>query len=103
MSERLRMDGINTKLPNAILGELSKKYNLSEHIIEHIVRSEFRFIEYTLKKREYVNIRLHYLGVFGIPEKRRAKILNKIKAKKQINNINNNDVYKNLYREPNQK
>lgn len=62
-------------LPQDIVGRLAKKYNLPDHIIEYIIRSEFAFVYHSIIKKEFKNVRLHYLGVFGIAEKRKQKII----------------------------
>jgi hypothetical protein len=62
-------------LPQDVIGKIAKKYNLPDHIIEYIIRSEFAFVYHSIVKKEFKNVRLHYLGVFGIAEKRKQKII----------------------------
>jgi len=83
-----KSDKNRTKLPKDILAIMGKQFNLQEHVIEHIVRSEFEFVKNTMSKREFTSVRLHRLGVFGLSEKRKQKILNMRDARryKESNN-----------------
>lgn len=53
-----------------ILTLLAIKYNLSEEVIERVIRSEFEFVRDTIEQGEFESVRLHHLGVFGVKKKR---------------------------------
>lgn len=62
--------------------ELTVKYDLSEEIIERIIRSQFEFIKDTMEEGEFKSVHLHYLGKFAIKPKRLETLLsNGYKAK----------------------
>lgn len=49
---------------------LADKYNLSEDIVEKVIRSEFGFVANTMSEGKYKSVRLHYLGIWGVKPKR---------------------------------
>jgi len=53
-----------------IIAELSAEFNLPPHIIERIVKSQFKFVSKVMRDKSYAPVRLHHLGVFAIKPKR---------------------------------
>ena len=49
-----------------IIDTLAKKYAVSEHVVERIVRSQFKLVLDVMQEQKYETIRLHYLGAFGV-------------------------------------
>lgn len=49
-----------------IIDELAVKYKLAPHIIERIVKSQFRFVAHVMRSKTLEPVRLHHLGVFGV-------------------------------------
>jgi len=47
-----------------IIKKLSKKHNLSEEIIEKIVKSQFEFLKDCVERGTLESVRLHHLGIF---------------------------------------
>ena len=45
--------------------KLAAKYNLSEDIIEKIVRSQFNFVKDTIEEGSFESVHLHYFGKFA--------------------------------------
>ena len=45
--------------------QLAAKYELSEDIIEKIVRSEFNFVKDTMEEGSFESVHLHYFGKFA--------------------------------------
>lgn len=63
-----------------IIGDISKeltiKYDLSEELIEKVIRSQFEFIKDTMEEGEFKSVHLHYLGKFCVKPKRLETLLN---------------------------
>lgn len=53
-----------------IIDLLVLKYNLSEDLINKIVRSEFLFVKDTIEQGDNQSVHLQYLGKFGIKPNR---------------------------------
>lgn len=51
---------------NSIIKFLAKKFNLTEDIIENIVRTQFRFVKDTMEQGELESVHLHHLGKFCV-------------------------------------
>ena len=53
-----------------IIKTLAKKYNLSEFEIEHIVKTQFRFVKGVIEEGDFKSVRLKHLGLFTVKKNR---------------------------------
>lgn len=53
-----------------IIKTLAKKYNLSEFEIEHIVKTQFRFVKSVIEEGDFKSVRLKHLGLFTVKKNR---------------------------------
>ena len=60
---------------NDIIKQLAVRYNLSEELVNKIVRSQFEFVKDTMEVGELESVHLHYLGKFAIKPNRLKKLL----------------------------
>ena len=70
-----------------IIQQLAVKYDLSEDIVNKIVRSQFEFVKDTMEEGEFESVHLHYFGKFAIKPKRLESLINngyKYEDKKNI-------------------
>ena len=71
-----------------IVEKIAKELKQPPHVIEKVVRSQFKFLMNQMKEGKYQNVRLHYLGVFGVKPGRLYK-LGIEDPRKELNNNNN--------------
>jgi hypothetical protein len=57
-----------------IVAQISKELKQPPHVIERIVRHQFKFVMEQMQEGKYQNIRLHHLGVFGVKPGRLYKL-----------------------------
>jgi len=62
---------------SVIYNELSKEFNLPPHIVERIVKSQFRYVAHIMRSKTLEPIRLHHLGVFAIKPNRLKYLIEK--------------------------
>lgn len=72
---RSKSEEASIALPDDILKKLAVKYNKPTHIIEFIIREEFRQAILLAKRKDMPRILLHYLGSFEVSKKRKQTIL----------------------------
>tara|TARA_B100000287_G_C20398151_1_gene688502 strand:- start:524 stop:739 length:216 start_codon:yes stop_codon:yes gene_type:complete len=65
------------KLQSDIVERLASKYNKPEHVVEKVIRSQFKLVLDIMQEQKYETIRLRYLGAFGV-KPGRLKQLKKI-------------------------
>jgi nucleoid DNA-binding protein len=53
-----------------IIKKLAKKYDLSPFEVEHIVKSQFRFVKETMEAGDFKSVRLKHLGLFTVKKNR---------------------------------
>lgn len=53
-----------------IIKTLAEKYNLSEFEIEHIVKTQFRFVKGVIEEGDFKSVRLKHLGLFTVKKNR---------------------------------
>ena len=53
-----------------IVKKLAKKYNLTEFQVEHIVKTQFRFVKGVIEEGEFKSVRLKHLGLFTVKKNR---------------------------------
>tara|TARA_R100000951_G_C2632791_1_gene178262 strand:+ start:874 stop:1092 length:219 start_codon:yes stop_codon:yes gene_type:complete len=53
-----------------ITDKLAKDFNLQPHIVEKIVKSQFKYVSKIMREKKLEAVRLHYLGVFAIKPSR---------------------------------
>lgn len=58
-----------------LIKQLSVKYNLSEDIIEKVIRSQFEFVKDTMEEGEFKSVHLHYFGKFCVKPNRLKRLL----------------------------
>ena len=57
-----------------IIAEIAKELKQPPHVIERIVRHQFKFLMEQMQEGKYQNVRLHHLGVFGVKPGRLWKL-----------------------------
>jgi nucleoid DNA-binding protein len=57
-----------------IVNEIAKELGQPPHVIERIVRHQFKFLMEQMSEGKYQNVRLHHLGVFGVKAGRLYKL-----------------------------
>lgn len=62
-----------------IVKQLAAKYNLSEEVIEKVIRSEFNFVANTMQQGEFQSVHLHHLGKFAV----RPRAIENVTRKKE--------------------
>ena len=72
---RSKSEEASIAIPDDILKKLAVKYNKPTHIIEFIIREEFRQAILLAKRKDMPRILLHYLGSFEVSKKRKQTIL----------------------------
>ena len=72
---RSKSEEASIALPDDVLKKLAVKYNKPTHIIEFIIREEFRQAILLAKRKDMPRILLHYLGSFEVSKKRKQTIL----------------------------
>ena len=53
-----------------IVKKLAKKYGLSTFEVEHIVKTQFRFVKQTIEQGDFKSVRLKHLGLFTVKKNR---------------------------------
>ncbi len=53
-----------------IIDNLAQEFNLQPHIVEKIVKSQFKYVSKIMREKKLEAVRLHYLGVFAIKPSR---------------------------------
>ena len=53
-----------------IKDKLAEQFNMQPHIVERIVKSQFKYVSKIMRDKKLEAVRLHYLGVFAIKPSR---------------------------------
>ena len=53
-----------------IINAISAEFNVPPHIVEKIVKSQFRYVAQVMREKTLEPIRLQYLGVFAVKPNR---------------------------------
>mgnify|MGYP003148636284 CR=1 FL=1 len=53
-----------------VIKKLAKKYGLTTFEVDHIVKTQFRFIKKTVEQGDFKSIRLKHLGLFTVKKNR---------------------------------
>tara|TARA_Y100001973_G_C5203658_1_gene339748 strand:+ start:2177 stop:2452 length:276 start_codon:yes stop_codon:yes gene_type:complete len=64
--------------------EIAKKYNISVHVVEHIVRHQFTFLLKNLENPKLPSILLHRLGTFKVKDGRIDALIKGLEKKETI-------------------